>query len=317
MSDTAFDVVWLDPVLGEARESLRKQARVLDHLSGQIDENFSRAVRLLLSVRGHVIIAGLGKSGLVGRKIASTFASTGTPSFFLHGAEALHGDLGMVTEDDAVICLSHSGETPEISCLASALRQRDIPIVAMTSRSESTLARTANVLLQVEVERELCPENLAPTNSSIATMAIGHALAVAMMRARSFGAEQFHQLHPAGSLGSRLRPVGDAVEKAPRLQPETSLQEALLALAGSTVPAATVLEGSELLGVVCHRSIAAALKIHGPSAPVRHAVCPDTLVVDAEMRVSDVLDRLRESTSACEAAVVVDGPICLGVFIQP
>jgi arabinose-5-phosphate isomerase len=286
----------VDPLATQARECLRKMAAAVADLSTRVDERFTKAVRLLYSVDGHVVVTGLGKSGLVGRKIAATLASMGTPSFFVHSAEALHGDLGMITEDSAVVLVSYSGETSEVVALLPHLRERRIPTVALVGNPESTLARGVDVALDVSVESEVCPNNLAPTSSTLATLAIGDALAVSLSTLRGFHEEDFARLHPAGSLGRRLMHVGDVVarEGVPVISPETAVRECVLELARSEVPLALVHEGQKLVGVLSSTEIARVLRdaperLAHPVATVMNTappiVSPDVLVGNAERQM--------------------------------
>jgi arabinose-5-phosphate isomerase len=194
-----------DQALVEAgRRALATEARALLALEARIDSTFAAACRLALGCRGRIIVTGMGKSGHVGGKLAATLASTGTPSFFLHPAEASHGDIGMITRDDLLLALSNSGETPEILTLLPPVSRLGVPLVAMTGNPASTLARAARVHLDVSVPAEACPLNLAPTASTTATLAMGDALAVALLEARGFTAEDFARSHPGGALGRRL-----------------------------------------------------------------------------------------------------------------
>jgi arabinose-5-phosphate isomerase len=284
-----------DPLAGQARECLLQVSAMIADLSTRVDERFGQAVRRLYAIDGHVIVCGLGKSGLVGRKIAATLASTGTPSFFVHAAEALHGDLGMITDDDAVILISYSGETAEVVSLLPHLRQRGVTTIALVGNRDSTLARGVDVALDVSVEREVCPNNLAPTSSTLATLAMGDALAVSLATIRGFHEADFARLHPAGSLGRRLMRVGDVVrrEGMPVLAPDALVREGVLALARSDVPLALVHEGDALVGVLTARDIARVLR-DAPDllgAPVRavmsapNVIGPDVLVGNAEQRM--------------------------------
>lgn len=187
-----------------ARDTLGIEAQALVALSDRLSPVFSQVVERVLAIHGRVVVMGMGKSGHVGRKIAATLASTGTPSFFVHPGEASHGDLGMVTDKDLVLALSNSGESDEIAALLPALRRQGVPIVGMTGNSASTLARHADWVLDTYVEREACPLNLAPTASTTAQLALGDALAVALLDARGFKAEDFARSHPGGALGRKL-----------------------------------------------------------------------------------------------------------------
>jgi arabinose-5-phosphate isomerase len=187
-----------------ARQVLDIEARALQHLITRLDQQFATAVEKILACRGRVVVGGLGKSGHVARKIASTLASTGTPAFFVHAAEAAHGDLGMVTRDDVFLALSNSGESSELMAIVPVLKRQGALLIAMTGNAESTLAAQADVHLYAGVEIEACPLNLAPTASTTAALALGDALAVALMRARGFTRDEFALSHPGGALGRRL-----------------------------------------------------------------------------------------------------------------
>lgn len=195
-----------------ARDTLGIEAQALLALSDRLSPVFAQVVERILDIQGRVIVMGMGKSGHVGRKIAATLASTGTPSFFVHPGEASHGDLGMVTEKDLVLALSNSGESDEIAALLPALRRQGVPVVGMTGNAGSTLARHSDWVLDTYVEREACPLNLAPTASTTAQLALGDALAVALLDARGFKAEDFARSHPGGALGRKLLThVGDVM----------------------------------------------------------------------------------------------------------
>jgi arabinose-5-phosphate isomerase len=208
--------------LALAREVLRIEAQAVAALVDRIDADFQRAVDLLLASRGRVVVSGVGKSGHIARKIAATLASTGTPALFVHAAEAAHGDLGMVTPADVVIALSYSGETSELLTIVPILKREGTPMIAMTGHRGSSLARHADVHLDVHVDKEACPLNLAPTSSTTAMLALGDALAIACLDARGFGAEDFARSHPGGALGRRLllrvadvMRTGEAVPRVP------------------------------------------------------------------------------------------------------
>jgi arabinose-5-phosphate isomerase len=187
------------------RRVLMSESAALTELARQLDDNFSRVVDLVYECKGHVIITGIGKSGHVGRKIAATMASTGTPAFFVHAAEAVHGDLGMITADDVVIAISNSGETEDVVRLVSPIRLIGAKIIAMTGNVDSSLAKQSDALLPCFVAGEADPLNLAPTNSTAAALGLGDALAVALMTIRGFGEDDFARYHPGGSLGKRLQ----------------------------------------------------------------------------------------------------------------
>jgi arabinose-5-phosphate isomerase len=219
-----------------AARTFEIEARALQGLAARQGEGFTRAVQALLACRGRVVVMGMGKSGHVGRKIAATLASTGTPAFFVHPAEASHGDLGMVTPGDVVLAISNSGESDELAAILPAIRRLGVTLVAMTGRPESTLARHADWVVSSAVEEEACPLNLAPTASTTAQMALGDALAVAALDARGFREEDFARSHPGGSLGRKLlmhvhdlMRSGDAV---PVVSPTATLDELLREMSG-------------------------------------------------------------------------------------
>ncbi len=218
-------------ILRHAREVIQIEAEAVQGLLERLDENFARAVEILLSCTGRVIVTGIGKSGLVGRKIAATLTSTGTPAIFLHPVEGLHGDLGMVTPQDVIIAISNSGESTEIINLLPVLQKIGVKIISLTGRLNSTLARHSLVAVDVGVEREACPLGLAPTSSTTATLVMGDALAIALMRQKKFAAKDFALLHPGGSLGERLalqvKEIMHPLTDFPTLSPKATMQDLL------------------------------------------------------------------------------------------
>ena len=214
------------------RRTLEIERDAVAALIARVDENFERACELMLACQGRVVVTGMGKSGHIAGKIAATLASTGTPSFFVHPGEASHGDLGMITRTDVVLALSNSGETPEVLTILPLFKRMGAPIIAMTGKPGSTLAKAADAHLDVSVAQEACPLNLAPTASTTATLAMGDALAVALLEARGFTPEDFALSHPGGALGRklllRIRDVMRQGDALPRVAPGTLLTEALL-----------------------------------------------------------------------------------------
>jgi arabinose-5-phosphate isomerase len=221
-----------EDIVAAARRVLDIEARALDALSERLGEDFARAVRLVLDSTGRVIVSGLGKSGHIARKIAATMASTGTPAYFVHAAEALHGDLGMIHRDDVLIALSNSGETAELLAVVPLVRRQGGRTIAMTGKPDSTLARLADVHLDAGVAMEACPLNLAPTASTTCALALGDALAVALLDARGFREDDFARSHPGGALGRRLlthvRDVMRARAEVPTVGLDSTVTEALL-----------------------------------------------------------------------------------------
>ena len=218
------------PDLSLARKVLQTEAAAVLALVDRLDDKFARAVMLIRHCRGRVIVTGMGKSGIICRKLAATLASTGTPAFFLHPAEAVHGDLGVIQADDVVIALSYSGETEELRCVLETLKRIGAPLVAMTGELKSTLAQAAEVVLDCRVSEEACPMNLVPTASTTAALAMGDALAMAVLVEKGFKPEDFANLHPGGQLGKKLMRVqqlmhsGDAL---PVVQLHTVMREVI------------------------------------------------------------------------------------------
>jgi arabinose-5-phosphate isomerase len=241
-------------LLASARRALSIEARAVEGLVPRIDEGFSAACRLCLGCKGRVVVTGMGKSGHVARKIAATLASTGTPAFFLHPAEAGHGDLGMITRTDVLLALSNSGETPELVVLLPHLKRLGVPLIVMSGKRDSTLGRAANVALDVSVAEEACPLNLAPTASTTATLAMGDALAVTLLEARGFTKQDFARSHPGGTLGRQLLlHVEDLMRKGaaiPRNSPDERLRDGLIEMSRKGL-GMTVIAGPEdrVLGV--------------------------------------------------------------------
>jgi arabinose-5-phosphate isomerase len=236
------------------RRVLEVETQGLAALAGRIDGAFTAACRLLLACRGRIVCIGMGKSGHVARKIAATLASTGTPAFYVHPGEAGHGDLGMITDDDAVLALSYSGETDELLMLLPVLKRQGNALVAMTGRPDSTLATTADIHLDVSVPAEACPLDLAPTTSTTATLALGDALAVALLEARGFTADDFARSHPAGSLGRRLllhiTDVMHSGDEIPRVHADSTLSEALVEMSRKRLGMTAVVDDDgRLLGL--------------------------------------------------------------------
>ncbi|MBF8780881.1 KpsF/GutQ family sugar-phosphate isomerase [Pseudomonas fulva] len=244
-----------------AKKALIAQAEAVTQMASRLDDNFQNAVELLLGCKGRAVVCGMGKSGLIGKKMVATFASTGTPSFFLHPAEAFHGDLGMLKPIDVLILISYSGETEELIKLIPSLKSFGNRIIAMTGKGTSTLARHADIWLDISVEREVCPNNLAPTTSTLATMAMGDALAVALIEAIAFKPMDFARYHPGGSLGRKLLTrVRDVMHApAPVVAPDTRFHDCLLVMTRSRLGLALVLDQDKLVGIVTDGDLRRAL----------------------------------------------------------
>lgn len=238
-----------------AKKVLKIEADAIADLINRIDESFEQAVKLILDCDGRVVVTGMGKSGLIGKKIAATLASTGTPALFLHPAEGIHGDLGMVTKGDTIIALSNSGETEELSRMLPAFKRLDIKVIALTGNPDSTLAKNSDVVINVGVAEEACPLGLAPTASTTATLAMGDALAVSLLEQRGFKEEDFACFHPGGSIGKKLllhvrdlMHTGDAV---PIVSEDTLMKDAIYEISSKKLGITAVLhKNGHILGVI-------------------------------------------------------------------
>jgi len=241
-------------ILDTARRVLQIEADSIREQIGKLDSSFVRAVEVIASSGGRLCVTGLGKSGLVGQKIAATLASTGTPAYFLHAAEASHGDLGMLVAGDVVLALSASGESPEIVRLLDFARARSLLTIAMTGAPDSSIARAADLTVSVSISREACPLNLAPTASTTALLAVGDALAMALSEKRGFKEEDFAALHPGGELGKKFLKVKDLMrtgERVPRVSPDTPMTETIHEMSRKMMGLTAVVNGTgRLVGVI-------------------------------------------------------------------
>ena len=240
--------------LETAKRVLRVESEAIASLIDRLDARFEKAVELLHACKGRVVVTGLGKSGLVGRKLAATFASTGTPALFLHTGEALHGDLGMVTATDVMLAISASGETAELIELLETVKRLGVPLLALTANPKSTLAHASNIVLDIAVKEEACSLNLAPTASTAAAMAMGDALAIALLERRGFNEQDFAALHPGGRLGNKLRRVESLMhsgDNAPHVLPTTKMPDVIYEMSRKGLGLAAVTEANgKLLGII-------------------------------------------------------------------
>ncbi|MEZ5646715.1 MAG: KpsF/GutQ family sugar-phosphate isomerase [Burkholderiaceae bacterium] len=237
-----------------ARETLDIEAQAIQAMALRLDDRFGRAAAVLLACRGRVVVTGMGKSGHIGRKVAATLASTGTPAMFVHPAEASHGDLGMITANDVVLAISNSGESEELTAILPLIRRMGVPLVAITGREASTLGRHADVVLDAAVDKEACPHNLAPTASTTAQLAMGDALAVALLDARGFRADDFARSHPGGALGRKLlthvRDVMRQGDEVPRVPATAGLMALMREMSTKGLGASAVVDAdNRVLGI--------------------------------------------------------------------
>ncbi|ELP9404070.1 KpsF/GutQ family sugar-phosphate isomerase [Campylobacter coli] len=246
-----------------AKEVFATEAKAIEDLALNLDENFSKAIELMLHTKGRCIVSGMGKSGHIGAKIAATLASTGTPSFFIHPGEALHGDLGMLTPDDVLIAISNSGETEEILKIIPAIKKRKIPLIAMCGKKNSTLVKQGDIFLNISVKEEACPLQLAPMSSTTATLVMGDALAAALMKARNFRPDDFALFHPGGSLGRKLLTrVSDLMvsKNLPIVHPDTEFNDLVDVMTSGKLGLCVVLENEKLVGIITDGDLRRALK---------------------------------------------------------
>jgi arabinose-5-phosphate isomerase len=298
--------------LETGRRVLRIEAQALQEVLERLDSSFERAVELLLCCKGRVVVTGMGKSGLIGRKVSGTLSSTGTPSFFLHPAEALHGDLGMLARGDALLAITYGGETEEILNLLETLKRLEMPIVTLTGKPGSTLALASDVVIDVSVKEEACTLNLAPTASTAVAMAVGDALAVSLLERRGFKPDDFAALHPAGRLGKKLLRVehlmhsGDAV---PRVSPATPMPATFHEMSAKKLGMTTVTAADgKLLGILTDGDLRRLMEKHGGdtlSMTAGDCMVPTPQTISPNLLASEALNLMEKKKIT--SVVVVDG----------
>ena len=305
--------------LESARRVLRIEAQAIADLQSRLDGSFVRAVDALFSCKGRVVVTGMGKSGLIGRKISATFSSTGTPSFFLHPAEALHGDLGMLARGDALLAITYGGETAEILNLLETLKRLEMPIVTMTGNPRSTLAGASDVVLDASVKEEACSLNLAPTASTTVAMALGDALAIALLERRGFQPDDFAALHPAGRLGKKLLRVEHLMhsgEAVPQVQAQTPMAKTFHEMSAKKLGMTTVTSADgKLLGILTDGDLRRLMEKHGGST--LEMTAGDCMVrmpqtIGPQVLASEALN-LMEKKKITSVVVVDDAKKVLGV----
>ena len=249
-------------VLQIAKEVFAIEARTISDLGAKLNADFEKSIELILRTKGRLVVSGMGKSGHIGAKIAATLASTGTPSFFMHPAEALHGDLGMLTNDDTLLAISNSGESEEILKIIPAIKKRGIKLIAMSGNLNSTLAKQADFVLDISVQKEACPLQLAPMSSTTATLAMGDAIAACLMKERNFKPENFALFHPGGSLGKKLlTKVSDVMVSAlPKVAEDTGFKELIDVMTSGKLGLCLVMNGEKLVGVITDGDLRRVLK---------------------------------------------------------
>lgn len=287
--------------LSLAIDAITTEKLALDLLIEQIDDRFAKCCQIILACQGRVVVTGMGKSGLVGRKIAATFASTGTPSFFMHPGEAGHGDLGMLVQGDVLLAISNSGESDEIKTLLPVIKRLEIPLISISRDQRGMLPKSADVALTLGRSQEACPLNLAPTSSTTATLALGDALAVALVHARGFSSEDFALSHPAGALGRKLLTrvedlMHSSAEELPKVEQAAPLHEALFTMTHGRLGMTVVVdEADNVVGIFTdgdlRRSLERRVKL---TTPISEVMTTSPSAVDKTIRASDALSLMNE-----------------------
>lgn len=300
-----------------ALRTIQEEATAIGHLGSYLTEDFDNCVSLILKSKGRVIVTGIGKSANIASKLVSTLNSTGTPASFMHAADAIHGDLGMIRNDDIVICLSKSGDTPEIKVLIPLIKTLGNKIIALVGNTDSFLARNADFLLNTTVQREACPNNLAPTASTTAQLVMGDALAVALLECRGFSREDFARYHPGGALGKRLYLRVSEIYKVnekPEVQVTDDMRSVILEISSKRLGATAVLDGSILVGIITDGDIRRMLHREIPfhSLKAGDIMTRDPLTINAEILVADALDVMRKNNIT--QILVIDDNIYAGVL---
>jgi arabinose-5-phosphate isomerase len=300
-----------------ALRTIKEEATAISQLSNYLTDDFEKCVELILHSKGRIIVTGIGKSANIASKLVSTLNSTGTPSIFMHAADAIHGDLGMVRPEDIVICLSKSGDTPEIKVLVPLIKTMGNTLIAIAGNTESFLAKNADMLLNTTVVREACPNNLAPTASTTAQLVMGDALAVALLECRGFSREDFARYHPGGALGKRLYLRVSEIYKnneKPEVQAGDDMKSVILEISSKRLGATAVLEGHKLVGIITDGDIRRMLHRDVPFQSLKAAeiMTKDPLTVNCDLLVADALDIMRKNNIT--QMLVMDNGNYMGVI---
>ncbi len=285
-------------IIDTALRTLRLEAEAINGLAGKINDDFVRIVELIIANKGRVIVTGIGKSAIIAQKIVATFNSTGTPASFMHAADAVHGDLGMIQKDDIVICISKSGNTPEIKLLSPLLKQSGNIMIGMVGQPDSDLGRQADYILNTHVEKEACPHNLAPTTSTTAQLALGDALAVCLLNARNFNEADFARYHPGGSLGRRLYlKAGDIAlrNQKPGIHPDASVKDVIVEISQNRLGAVVVIEHDIILGIITDGDIRRMLEKYTNLTDIKASdlMSARPKTVDREMLAAEALELIK------------------------
>lgn len=285
-------------IIQDIKTVIYKEIEALQALPDLVDQDFADCVKLIIESKGRVVVTGIGKSANIGRKMVATLNSTGTPALFMHAADAIHGDLGMVTAEDVVICISRSGNTPEIKVLAPLIKSLGNKLIAMVSDKKSFLAKEADYIIHCYAEKEACPNNLAPTSSTTVQLVMGDALAVALLEYRNFSARDFARYHPGGTLGKKLYlTVGELSQRnqKPEVSPDSTLKEVIIEISSKRLGNTAVIENDRLLGIITdgdlRRMLQKTTQIEGFTA--RDIMSPNPKTIDFDTLVVDALEMMR------------------------
>ena len=310
-------MITTENILASAKKSILSQSESISNLVNYVDDNFVKSVETIFNSKGRLVVTGIGKSAIIAQKIVATLNSTGTPSLFLHASEAIHGDLGMVQPDDVVICISKSGNSPEIKVLVPLLKRFNNKLIAITGNVTSFLGKEADYTLNTYVEKEACPNNLAPTNSTTAQLVIGDAIAVCLMEMRNFTAEDFAKYHPGGALGKKLLlRVGEMLDTThkPLVSPDSSIKTVIVEISEKRLGVTAVIENEKIIGIITDGDIRRMLNktetISGLTAKDIMTINPKT--IQSTDLVSDALNILEDFSIT--QLVVVDGNEYKGVL---
>jgi len=281
-----------------ARRSILHGSEALKNLAESLDASFARAVEMILDAGGRLIVSGIGKSAHIAQKIVATMNSTGTPAVFMHAADATHGDLGIIQKGDVVMIISKSGNTPEIKLLASLIAQMNIPLIGMTADKESHLAKQADIVLHTPLDREACPFNLAPTTSTLLQMAMGDALAIAILEQRHFTPEDFARYHPGGTLGKRLLLTVDKIIRGrdiPQVSPDTPVKDVIMEITAKRVGGTAVLDRGNIAGIITDGDIRRMLQKHTDISGIKahHIMSPRPKTVRQDTLAADALKKMK------------------------
>jgi KpsF/GutQ family protein len=287
-------------IIDDAVSTLQLEAQAILGLIENINDDFVKIIDLIIESEGRVIVTGIGKSAIIAQKIVATFNSTGTPAIFMHAADAVHGDLGMIQKNDIVICISKSGNTPEIKVLTPLLKQAGNIMIGMVGQLNSDLALQADFILNTFVEKEACPHNLAPTTSTTAQLAMGDALAIALLNARNFNEGDFARFHPGGALGKKLYlKAGDIALKneKPTIHPSASVKDVIIEISQNRLGAVVVIESNVILGIITDGDIRRMLEKHSNLADIKASdlMNPNPKKVDKEVLAMTALDMIKEN----------------------